>query len=148
MEDSICDKIPKIENAKDFLDTIKNKYKKVSKNEKNELLTTLRTTVYDGVSGIRNHIDKLVSCYCKIKDFGLNLDDDYLVWFIMGNLPLQFYNIRSSYNAQKENWAIEEMTTILDKEEDDIKKGRERTIYVITDSSSQKRKIPPKSLND
>ena len=66
----------------------------------------------------------------------------------MGSLPSQFDNIRSSYNAQKENWTIEEMTTILAKEEDDIKKGRARTISVITNSSNQKRKIPPKSSND
>ena len=79
MEDSIRDSIPKIENAKDFLDTINNKYKKLFKNENNELLTTLHTIVYDGVNGIRNHIDKLVSCYCKFKDLCLNLDDDYLV---------------------------------------------------------------------
>ena len=64
--------------------------------KKNELLTTMHTTIYDGVSGIRNHIDKLVSCYRKIKDLGLNLDDDYLVWFTMGSLPSQFDNIRSS----------------------------------------------------
>ena len=60
MEDSIRDSIPKIENARDFLDAINNKYKKFSKNEKKELLTTLNTTVYDGVSSIRNHIDKLI----------------------------------------------------------------------------------------
>ena len=79
IEDSICDTIPNIESAKDFLDAINNKCKKFSKNEKNKLLTTLHTTIYDSVSGIRNHIDKLISCCYKIEDIGLNLDDDYLV---------------------------------------------------------------------
>ena len=37
MEDSIYASIPKIENAKEFLDTINNKYTKFSKNKKNEL---------------------------------------------------------------------------------------------------------------
>ena len=40
------------------------------------------------------------------------------------------------------------MTTILAKGEDDIKKGRARTVSVIADSSSKKRKIPLKSSND
>ena len=40
------------------------------------------------------------------------------------------------------------MTTILAKKEDDIKKGRARIVSVITDSSSPKRKILPKSFND
>ena len=87
VEESIRDSIPKIENMKDFLDTINNKYKKFSTNKKNEHLTTLHTTVYDGISGIKNHIDKLVFCYHKIKDLCLNLNDAYLVWFTMGSLP-------------------------------------------------------------
>ena len=37
MEDSIYASIPKIENAKEFLDAISKKYTKFSKNEKNEL---------------------------------------------------------------------------------------------------------------
>ena len=97
-EDSIHDTIPKVKSVNDFLNAI-NKYKKVSKNEKNELLTTLHTTIHDGVSSIWNHIDKLVSCYNKIRDLGLNLDYDYLVCFAIGSFPSQFDSIRSSYNA-------------------------------------------------
>ena len=37
MEDSIYTSIPKIENAKEFLDVISKKYTKFSKNEKSEL---------------------------------------------------------------------------------------------------------------
>ena len=37
MQDSIYASITKIENAKEFLDSISNKYTKFSKNEKNEL---------------------------------------------------------------------------------------------------------------
>ena len=37
MEESIYASIPKIENAKDFLDVITKKYTKFSNNEKNEL---------------------------------------------------------------------------------------------------------------
>ena len=40
------------------------------------------------------------------------------------------------------------MTTTLAKEEDGIKKGRARIVFVITDNSSQKRKTPPRSSND
>ena len=138
IEDSIRASIPKIETVKDFLDAINNKYKKFSKNEKHELLTTLDTIVYDGVNGIRSHKYKLVSCYYKIKDFDLDLDNDYLVWFVIGSLLSQFNSIRSSYSAQKDNWTIEEMTTILAKEEDDIKKRKGNNYYVITENTIQK----------
>ena len=60
----------------------------------------------------------------------------------MGTLPSQFDIIRSSYNAQNEQWTIDEMTAILVKEEEVIKKGRSRSIYVVTTQGSggQKRK--------
>ena len=44
MEDSKHDSIPKTENAKEFLEAINKKYKKFSKNEKNELLSTFDST--------------------------------------------------------------------------------------------------------
>ena len=57
----------------------------------------------------------------------------YVVWLIMGTLPSHFDSIRSSYNAQNEQWTIEEMIVILDKEEEeDIKKGRSRSISIVT----------------
>ena len=102
MENSIYESIPKTENAKEFLDVVGKKYTKFSKNEKNELLNTLQSTFYDGTSGIRGHIDKILACYNKIKTIGTEFDSDYVVWLIMGTLPSQFDNIRSSYNAQND----------------------------------------------
>ena len=84
------------ENAYEFLDVVGKKYTKFSKNE---LLNTLHSTFYDGTSGVRGHIDKILVCYNKIKTIGMDFDLNYVVWLIMGTLPLQFDNIRSSYNA-------------------------------------------------
>ena len=87
MEDSIYENIPKNGNANQFLDIIGNKYTKFSKNEKNELMNTLHSTFYDGTRGVRGHIDKILSCYNKIKTIGMEFDLDYVVWLIMGTLP-------------------------------------------------------------
>ena len=61
-----------------------------------------------------------------------------------GDFAFIFNNIRSSYNAHKEQWTIEEMIDILAKEEEDMKKGRSRSIYVLTtlDGGGQNRKYP------
>ena len=62
----------------------------------------------------------------------------------MGTLPSQFDNIRSSFNAQNEQWTIEEMTVILAKEEEDVKKERSKSISMVTSQGSggHKRKYP------
>lgn len=43
----------------------------------------LHSIVYDGIGGIRTHIDKLVACYYKLKAIGIDLDEDYMAWFVM-----------------------------------------------------------------
>ncbi|CAA2975200.1 Retrovirus-related Pol poly from transposon TNT 1-94 [Olea europaea subsp. europaea] len=78
-----------------------------------------------------------------IKAIGMELDEDYIVWFIMGTLPSQFDSIRSSYNAQKEQWTIEEMTIIRAKEEDDMKKGRARSVAMVTNQNNDVQKRKP-----
>ena len=77
-------------------------YTKFSKNKKNELLNILHSTFYDGTSGVRGHIDKILACYNKIKTIGMEFDLDYIVWLVTGTLPLQFDSNRSSNNAKKE----------------------------------------------
>ena len=78
------------------MDVVGKKYTKFSKNE---LLNTLHSTFYDGTSGVRGHIDKILACYNKIKTTDMEFDLDYVVWLIMGILPSQFDSIRFSYNA-------------------------------------------------
>ena len=149
MDESIRDSIPKTENAKDFLTAIEKKYEKFTKNEKNEYLNMLHSTFYDGTGDIRAHIDKLMGCYHKLKAMNMDLGKEYMVWFVMGTLPSQFDSIRSSYNAQKEQWSVEEMTAILAKEEDDMRKGRARSISMLTNQTNpQKRKFTSNVSSD
>ena len=60
----------------------------------------------------------------------MKFDSNYVVWLIMETLSSQFDSIRFSYNAQKEQWTIAKMIAILAKEEEDMKKGRSRSISV------------------
>ena len=62
----------------------------------------------------------------------MEFDSDYVVWLIMETLPSQFNNIKSSYNTQNEQWTIKEMTSILAKEEANMKKGRSMSISMVT----------------
>ena len=52
IEEFIYANIHNIENAKKFMDTINKKYTKFLKDERNELLNTLHSTLYDGTSEV------------------------------------------------------------------------------------------------
>ena len=114
MDEFIRDSILKTENAKDFLTTIEKKFAKFSKNEKNEYLNMLHSIFYDGASDVTAHIDKLRGSYYKLKAMSVDLGQEgYLVCFVMKTTPSQFDLIRSSYNARKEQWYVEEMIVIV-----------------------------------
>ncbi|KAL5581850.1 hypothetical protein UlMin_014292 [Ulmus minor] len=104
MEEFIRDSIEGLDVAKFSLESIDKKLFKIfSKNEINDHLNMLHNLSYDGASRISSHIDKAISCYRKLLSIGAKLlDDDYM-----------FDAIRSSYNAQKEQSLLEDMTTIL-----------------------------------
>ena len=74
MDHFIYDSIPKTENANEFLNIVGKKYTKFSKNE---LLNTLYSTFYNETT-----------CYNKFKTICMEFDSDYVVWLIMGTLPL------------------------------------------------------------
>ena len=52
MEGSIYESIAKTKNAKRFLDAVGKKDTKFSKNDKNEVLNTIYSTFYDGISRV------------------------------------------------------------------------------------------------
>ena len=63
VEDSNFESIPKVNTAKELLEVIGRKFTKFDKNDKHHNLNLLNSTMYDGVSGVRDHIHKLSSNY-------------------------------------------------------------------------------------
>ena len=60
-----------------------------------------------------------MGCYHKLKAMSMDLGQKgYMVCFVMKTLSSQFNSIRSSYNAQKEQWSVEEMIDIIAKKEE------------------------------
>ncbi|KAF3441590.1 hypothetical protein FNV43_RR15504 [Rhamnella rubrinervis] len=111
--------IPKVNTVKELLETIGRKFTMFDKNDKHHYLNLLNSTMYDGVSGLREQIHKFSSCYQKLSAIKTDLGEDFLTWSIMKSLHSQFDSIKSNYNTLKVQWSLNEMTVILVKEEDE-----------------------------
>ena len=73
------------------------KFKTFDKAQKGHCLSLLEKTKYDGVSGVCEHMMKLVHYYNKLKSLRVEIGDSYLIWQVMESLPsyfdvLKFYN--------------------------------------------------------
>ncbi|RVW44372.1 Retrovirus-related Pol polyprotein from transposon TNT 1-94 [Vitis vinifera] len=78
-------------------------------------LKLLITTVYDGVSGVRDHIIKLKHYFNKANEIKVELSEKFLKWLILESLPTSFDVMKLTYNALKEEWTLEELMSIMKK---------------------------------
>ncbi|KAJ1412062.1 gag-polypeptide of LTR copia-type [Sesbania bispinosa] len=138
MEKSIRQIIPENNKAKDFMSSVGEKFMTFDKAQKGQYLSLLEKTKYDGVSGVREHMMKLVHYYNKFKSLKVELGDSYLIWQVMESLPSQFDVLNTSYNTQKEEWTIDEMIAIITQEEASIKKTKSHSVQFIASTSGNK----------
>lgn len=104
--------------------------------------------MYDGFNGVKDHILKLFSYYQKLKAIKIDLNEDYLTWCITKCFPSQFDSIKSSYNTQRVEWSLDEMTAILVKEEDDINRNKSNVVALAMQKGDKPKKFFLKKIQN
>ncbi|KAJ1413142.1 gag-polypeptide of LTR copia-type [Sesbania bispinosa] len=138
MEKYIRRSIPENDKDKDFLRSVGEKFKTFDKAQKGQYLSLHEKTKYDGVSGVSEHMMKLVHYYNKLKSLKVELGESYLIWQVLEPLPSQFDVLKTSYNTKKEEWTIDEMIAIVSQEEASIKKTKSHSVQFIAFTSGSK----------
>ena len=54
------------------------------------LMAKLTTMKFDGTRGMHEHILEMSNLAAKLKALGMNVDESFLVQFILNSLPLQY----------------------------------------------------------
>ena len=106
MKKSIKECVPKTENAKEFLQSVKSNYTKIDKSKIATYLKLLTNTSYDGISGVREHIIKMKHYWNKANDLKVGLTDTYLKFTILQSLPSDFSPVMVAYNASLVDWSL------------------------------------------
>ncbi|XP_010663876.1 uncharacterized protein LOC104882410 [Vitis vinifera] len=129
--------------TKDFLEYVKANYTKIDKAEMETYLKLLTTTMYDGVSGVRDHIIKLKHYFNRANEMKVELSERFLKWLILESLPISFDAMKLTYNALKEEWTLEELMSIVVQHEVSMKKNETHSLALVTDQVSNMKKKPP-----
>ncbi|KAF7823655.1 Retrovirus-related Pol polyprotein from transposon TNT 1-94 [Senna tora] len=132
--------IPEKDTAVDYLKAISEKFKKFDESQKAYYLSLLDNTLYDGVSGVREHMMKLVNYFNKLKSLKVDLGESYLVYKVLQSLPAENEILRTTYNSQEAEWSIDQMMSIVTQKEESLKKAKSCTHSVnnIIEGSSRK----------
>ncbi|XP_057985420.1 uncharacterized protein LOC131170388 [Hevea brasiliensis] len=131
IDKSIRQGIPDKESAKEFLQTVAEKFKKFVKAQKSHYLYLLEHSQYDGVSGVRKQIMTLISYFNKLKYFDLDLRESFLVWFILESLPPQLKILKTSYNFQQGEWTVDQLIVIVCQEDESMRKGNTPSVNYV-----------------
>ena len=71
----------------------------------------------DGRGGVQQHILNMTDKVAKLSALGMNVDESFIVQFILHSLPSQFGPFKMHYNPQKDKWNLNELTNMCVKEE-------------------------------
>ena len=76
--------------------------------------SSLRLT---SVKGVREHIMELRDIVAQLKTLGVDMSDDFLVYYALYTLPSSYGPFKISYNTHKEKWSINDLMTMCVQEE-------------------------------
>ena len=129
--------------ARDFLDNIEAKYKESNKAEAARLNKEYNELKYNGNGSIRNHIMKLIELNSRLRELEQGVKNEQLVHHALDSLPPSFSVLRTSYNAQKENWSLDDLISICVDEESRMRKEKQpaTTVNLVQKHKWKKNKL-------
>ena len=88
-------------------------FRSIDKSLTGTSMAELTTMKFDGTRGMNEHILEMSNLAAKLKDLGMNVDEFFLVHFILNSLPLQYGLFQIHYNTIKDKWNVNELASML-----------------------------------
>ncbi|XP_047174291.1 uncharacterized protein LOC124841951, partial [Vigna umbellata] len=111
MAENVKPSMPKKENAKEFMKLIK-EYSQSNITDKSivgTLMSELTTKKFDWSHPIHDHVTGMANIAARLKSMGIEVNESFLVQFIMNSLPPEFGQFQVNYNTLKDKWNFQEI---------------------------------------
>ncbi|XP_041011466.1 uncharacterized protein LOC121255257 [Juglans microcarpa x Juglans regia] len=130
ISDSIMGAIPDNDSAKKFLGAIGQKFVESDKAETGDLMDRLMSMKYDGSSGVREYIMKMIHISSKLEAFKIPIAEPFLVYHVLNSLPSQFNKLKVAYNAQRDKWDLNDLIVVCAQEECRMRRETVETVQL------------------
>ncbi|GJW70887.1 retrovirus-related pol polyprotein from transposon TNT 1-94 [Tanacetum coccineum] len=81
-----------------FLKLVEEKFRSADKALAGTLMAKLTTIKFDGSKSMQQHVLDMTNTATRLKTLGMNVDDSFLVQFIMNSLPLEYGPFHINFN--------------------------------------------------
>ena len=93
---------------------------------------------FDGKCGIQEHAIEMTNLATQLKTLGMNVDEFFLLQFILNSLPPQYGPFQINYNNMKEKWNVNQLAIMLNQEEARLKQLEQHSIHLINHEVERK----------
>ena len=94
--------LPECDIVKEFFKTLEDRFHSADKSLVGILMAKLTTMKFDGTHRIHENILEMSNLAAKLKALGMNVDESFLVQYILNSLPLQYGPFQIHYNTIKD----------------------------------------------
>ena len=105
--------LPKIESAKKFMTFVEERSQTADKSLAETLMGTLTTMKFDGSRTMHKHVIEMTNIAVRLKFLGMNVDENFLVQFIINSLSFEYGPFQMNYNTMKDKWNVHELHNML-----------------------------------
>ena len=99
---------------------------------------------FDGSCTMHEHVIEMINIVAKLKSMGMEVNENFLMQFIINSLPSQYAPFQMGYNTIKEKWNVHELHNLLIQEEARLKK---QGVHSINLMDQQEAETKPKKKN-
>ncbi|XP_057969384.1 uncharacterized protein LOC131158531 [Malania oleifera] len=132
--------IPKTESAKEFLKFVGEHSQTVDKSLVGTLMDTLTTMKFDGSRTMHEHVVEMTNIAAKLKTLGIDVNENFLVQFILNSLPTEYGPFQMNYNTMKDKWNVHELHSMLVQEETRLNNKGIHCIHYVNNQGVEKKK--------
>ncbi|KAH7571742.1 hypothetical protein JRO89_XS04G0128700 [Xanthoceras sorbifolium] len=100
---------------------------------------TLTIMKFDVSRTIYEHVIEMIKIAAKLKSLGINVDENFIVQFIINSLTSKYSPFQMNYNTMKDKWNVNELHIMLVQEETRLKNQGTHSIHLINDQIARKK---------
>ncbi|XP_038971580.1 uncharacterized protein LOC120104456 [Phoenix dactylifera] len=130
--------LPECDSAQALLKTMEERFRSADKSLAGTLMAKLTTMKFDGTCGMHEHILEMTNIAAKLKALGMDVNESFLVQFILNSLPPQFGSFQIHYNTIKDKWNVNELTSMLVQEETRLKQQGYHSVNLVSHGARKK----------
>ncbi|XP_075098051.1 uncharacterized protein LOC142175368 [Nicotiana tabacum] len=101
--------LSKTERAKELLKLVEECSQTANKSLAGTLMGTLTTMKFDGSRTMHEYVIEMTNIAARLKTLGMEVDDNFLVQFIINSLSSEYGHFQINYNTMKDKWNVHEL---------------------------------------